>query len=61
MDHPSNEMSAKRKYCFEMIRHPNNRAFFENVLRVLHEGGIYGWPDMQEVFTREEIRKALEE
>ena len=55
------EMTEKRRYCFEMMRHPLNRAYFENLVRILADGGIYGWPDMQEVFTKEEIRKALEE
>lgn len=50
----------KRKHCFELIRHPQNRAYFEHLLTVIKDGGMYGWKDMQEVFTKEEIRKALE-
>jgi hypothetical protein len=52
--------AEKHARCLELIGHPKNRAYFEKVLTLLQEGGRYGWIDMQEVFTKEEIRKALE-
>jgi len=53
------EVSEKRKRCFELMRHPLNREYFEKMLETLVDDGIYGWLDMQEVFTKDEIRKAL--
>lgn len=29
-----------------------NEEFFTQVLRFVKEGGVYGWPDAQEVFTK---------
>ncbi len=55
------KVSEKRKRCFELMRHPLNRAYFEKILQSLKDGGVYGWVDMLEVFTKEEIQKALED
>lgn len=54
-----NEVSEKRKRCFELMRHPLNRAYFENILKMLNDGGTYAWVDMLEVFTKEEIAETL--
>lgn len=55
------EEKEKRKYAIEMVKHPLNRSFFLNVLKMLRPGGKYGWPDLQQVFTREEIEQYLQE
>jgi hypothetical protein len=55
------DVSEKRKHCFELMRHPRNREYFENILKTLAPGGIYGWIDMLETFTREEVEQALKE
>lgn len=51
----------KREHALELMAHPLNRVFFENVVRVLTPKGVYGWPDMEMVFSRDEIEKVLEE
>ena len=53
------DISEKRKRCLELIGHPLNRKHFEAMLGLLADGGSYTWIDEQEVFTKEEIRKAL--
>jgi hypothetical protein len=53
------EMSQNRREAIELMRHPLNRAFFEMVVRILKDDGIYGWPDRMETFTRAEIMEAL--
>lgn len=55
-----NKTSEKREECFRLMRHPLNRKYFENMLEMLKDDGVYGWIDMQEVFTKEEIRAALD-
>ena len=57
--HNETEIPEKRKHCFELMRHPLNRAYFERMLIMLKDGGVYGWIDMQEVFTKAEIQAAL--
>lgn len=28
-----------------------NEAFFTSLIKLIHEGGNYGWPAIQEIFT----------
>ena len=54
------EAQKSREECVELIRHPLNRSFFENVIEILRPKGMYGCPLFGvEVFTREELEEAL--
>lgn len=53
------EMTEKRKHALEVLKHPKNRTFLKDVLRILSDGGVYIFPDFDESFTKDEIRNAL--
>lgn len=50
---------SNRERALRLMRHPLNRSFFQNVVKLLNDDGVYGWPDMQEKFTRQEIIEQL--
>ena len=39
--------------------HPANRAFWQQSVNLLNDGGFHVWPDARIVVSKEEIQKAL--
>lgn len=38
----------------ENYKYQANENFFDNIFNMLNEGGKYGWPDAQKIFTKED-------
>lgn len=57
----SDGLYNKREHAISTLKHPLNRDFLIKVIASLNPGGIYGWPEIGEFFTREELVKILEE